>query len=101
MQTKKKLTAEQCWSMASYLRTAADQFRAFAEQMRTAPTNIRLAQQFEKQRAEAMAMAILFENADSAHVAAQEDDPAPRNASREDQHARYIDCGPQAWDDRD
>jgi hypothetical protein len=24
-----------------------------------------------------------------------------RQASREEQHARYIDCGPQAWDDRD
>jgi len=23
------------------------------------------------------------------------------NASREEQHARYIDCGPAAWDDRD
>lgn len=23
-----------------------------------------------------------------------------RAASRADQHARYIDCGPQAWDDR-
>jgi hypothetical protein len=22
-------------------------------------------------------------------------------ASREVQHARYLDCGPQAWDDRD
>lgn len=22
-------------------------------------------------------------------------------ASREEQNARYIDCGPQAWDDRD
>jgi hypothetical protein len=22
------------------------------------------------------------------------------NASREEQHARYIDCGPLAWDDR-
>ena len=24
-----------------------------------------------------------------------------RIASAEEQHARYIDCGPQAWDDRD
>ena len=24
-----------------------------------------------------------------------------RVASREEQHTRYIDCGPQAWDDRD
>lgn len=23
-----------------------------------------------------------------------------RIASREEQHARYIDCGPQAWDDQ-
>jgi hypothetical protein len=23
-----------------------------------------------------------------------------RYASREEQHARYIDCGPAAWDDR-
>jgi hypothetical protein len=23
-----------------------------------------------------------------------------KRASREDQHARYIDCGPQNWDDR-
>lgn len=22
-------------------------------------------------------------------------------ASREEQHGRYLDCGPQAWDDRD
>lgn len=22
-------------------------------------------------------------------------------ASREEQHARYLDCGPQAWDDRE
>lgn len=22
-----------------------------------------------------------------------------RRASREEQHARYLDCGPQAWDD--
>lgn len=26
---------------------------------------------------------------------------ADRVATREEQHARYIDCGPQAWDDRD
>jgi hypothetical protein len=26
---------------------------------------------------------------------------AAEHASREEQHARYIDCGPQAWDDRD
>lgn len=26
--------------------------------------------------------------------------PRERVASREEQHARYIDCGPQAWDDR-
>jgi len=25
----------------------------------------------------------------------------PKVASREEQHARYIDCGPGAWDDRD
>lgn len=24
-----------------------------------------------------------------------------RHASRAEQHARYIDCGPGAWDDRD
>lgn len=24
-----------------------------------------------------------------------------RNASREEQHGRYIDCGPGAWDDRE
>jgi hypothetical protein len=24
----------------------------------------------------------------------------PRNASRSEQYARYLDCGPQAWDDR-
>ncbi len=24
-----------------------------------------------------------------------------RVASREEQHARYLDCGPGAWDDRD
>jgi hypothetical protein len=23
-----------------------------------------------------------------------------KGASREEQHARYIDCGPQAWDDK-
>ena len=23
-----------------------------------------------------------------------------RHASREEQHARYLDCGPQNWDDR-
>ncbi len=23
-----------------------------------------------------------------------------KQAMREEQHARYIDCGPQAWDDR-
>jgi hypothetical protein len=28
-------------------------------------------------------------------------EPAEKKASREEQHARYIDCGPQAWDDRD
>jgi hypothetical protein len=25
----------------------------------------------------------------------------PRHASRAEQHARYLDCGPLAWDDRD
>lgn len=25
----------------------------------------------------------------------------PYKASREEQHARYLDCGPGAWDDRD
>jgi hypothetical protein len=25
----------------------------------------------------------------------------PCKASRAEQHARYIDCGPAAWDDRD
>ena len=24
-----------------------------------------------------------------------------KHASREEQHARYLDCGPLAWDDRD
>lgn len=24
-----------------------------------------------------------------------------RIASRDEQHARYLDCGPNAWDDRD
>lgn len=24
----------------------------------------------------------------------------PKVASREEQHARYLDCGPQNWDDR-
>jgi hypothetical protein len=24
-----------------------------------------------------------------------------KNATREEQHARYIDCGPNNWDDRD
>jgi len=23
-----------------------------------------------------------------------------KHASREEQHGRYLDCGPQAWDDR-
>lgn len=27
--------------------------------------------------------------------------PVPRHATRAEQHARYIDCGPQAWDDRE
>ena len=27
--------------------------------------------------------------------------PRRRYASREEQNARYIDCGPAAWDDRD
>jgi hypothetical protein len=26
---------------------------------------------------------------------------AERKATRAEQHARYLDCGPQAWDDRD
>ena len=26
--------------------------------------------------------------------------PREKIASREEQHARYIDCGPAAWDDR-
>lgn len=26
--------------------------------------------------------------------------PRERVASREEQYARYLDCGPQAWDDR-
>ena len=26
--------------------------------------------------------------------------PRERIASREEQHARYLDCGSQAWDDR-
>lgn len=26
---------------------------------------------------------------------------ALKQASREEQHARYIDCGPGAWDDRE
>ncbi len=25
---------------------------------------------------------------------------SPRTASRSEQHARYIDCGPASWDDR-
>lgn len=28
------------------------------------------------------------------------DSQGNRIASREEQHARYIDCGPQAWDDK-
>lgn len=27
--------------------------------------------------------------------------PRRKYASREEQHGRYIDCGPAAWDDRD
>ena len=27
--------------------------------------------------------------------------PKRRFASRDEQHARYLDCGPGAWDDRD
>lgn len=26
--------------------------------------------------------------------------PASRGASRAEQHGRYVDCGPGAWDDR-
>jgi hypothetical protein len=28
-------------------------------------------------------------------------EPQAPKASREEQNARYIDCGPQAWDDRE
>jgi hypothetical protein len=28
-------------------------------------------------------------------------EPCGPASTREEQHARYIDCGPQAWDDRD
>ena len=27
-------------------------------------------------------------------------EPEHNMATREEQHARYIDCGPQAWDDK-
>jgi hypothetical protein len=60
--TLHKLTEEQCWSLASYLRTAAGKFAEFAAQ------DTVLSAQFEKQRLEANAMATLFENAESARV---------------------------------
>jgi hypothetical protein len=32
--------------------------------------------------------------------AARRKNPSQRFASREEQHARYLDSGPQNWDDR-
>lgn len=68
----KALSCEQCWSIGSYLRTAAGQFKTFREQMEQHPGNPQLAEQFEKQRKEADALATLFENADSAKVFLEE-----------------------------
>jgi len=34
------------------------------------------------------------------HQEAAQDSAGDRVASREEQHGRYLDCGPQAWDDR-
>lgn len=33
-------------------------------------------------------------------AAVEKHQPATEHASREEQHGRYLDCGPQAWDDR-
>jgi RecJ-like exonuclease len=34
------------------------------------------------------------------HQEEARDSAGDRKASREEQHGRYLDCGPQAWDDR-
>jgi hypothetical protein len=58
----KTLTQEQCWSIASYLRSAAGLFEGFAKDGTV------LSEQFEKQRKDAIAMAELFEFAESASI---------------------------------
>jgi hypothetical protein len=63
----KSLSDEQCWSIASYLRTAASRFHEFAEASEHRPTQP-LKEQFEKQEKEANAFATLFENANFAKV---------------------------------
>lgn len=64
-----ELNIEQCWSIANFLRTAAEQYGKLAELARTPPAlNESLAEQFDKQQTEARAYATLLENSSGACV---------------------------------
>ena len=64
----KTIQADKLWSLASYLRTAAARFQEFADMANAAPSIPRLAEQFQKQRAEAEEFATMFENAEFIEV---------------------------------
>jgi hypothetical protein len=68
MSQTKSLSLEQCQSIASFLRTAADRFREFSTMAEKLPANYGLTEQFDLQKKQAEEFATLFESAESAHV---------------------------------
>ena len=63
-----RLTSEQCFTISSYLRTAAEEFKKLADFAMIAPPLPGLRDQFLKQHDEAMALADMFAVADSANL---------------------------------
>ena len=55
-----KLTEDQCFTISSYLRTAAERFKQLSDMCMQAPPDPILAKQFLKQRDEAMDLASKF-----------------------------------------
>ncbi len=65
---KTSLTEEQCYTIASFLRTAASRFDEFYKMMHKSPICIPMVEQFNKQEQEAKQFADLFERATAASL---------------------------------
>ena len=67
-----KLTEDQCFTISSYLRTAAERFKEFSDACMQTPAQVQIANQFLKQRDEAMDLASKFTLALGAELTEEE-----------------------------